>query len=191
MASTTNYLIFCNFVIKMTLQKKNTTKVLHRLDYDENHDDVLLIAIKSNMSDYKMAYHINQTVGLKLQKPLRKDIVSENTSVSEVDKFHYFTYKDLDNHLVWWLIENKYIQSVDESNDGKTLFDNEADRFDSTEYLVPEWKSIDFFLLVENTDVFFDEDELLSKLESINNISTQFVIDRTTLSTKSQQNLIF
>lgn len=175
----------------MILQKKNTTKVLHRLDYDENHDDVLLIAIKSNMSDYKMAYHINQTVGLKLQKPLRKDIVSGNTSVSEVDKFHYFTYKDLDNHLVWWLIENKYIQSVDESNDGKTLFDNEADRFDSTEYLVPEWKSIDFFLLVENTDVFFDEDELLSKLESINNISTQFVIDRTTLSTKSQQNLIF
>lgn len=191
MASTTNYLIFCNFVIKMTLQKKNTTKVLHRLDYDENHDDVLLIAIKSNMSDYKMAYHINQTVGLKLQKPLRKDIVSGNTSVIEVDKFHYFKYKDIDNHLVWWLIENKYIQSVDESNDGKTLFDNEADRFDSTEYLVPEWKSIDFFLLVENTDVFFDEDELLSKLESINNISTQFVIDRTTLSTKSQQNLIF
>lgn len=100
MASTTNYLIFCNFVIKMTLQKKNTTKVLHRLDYDENHDDVLLIAIKSNMSDYKMAYHINQTVGLKLQKPLRKDIVSGNTSVIEVDKFHYFKYKDIDNHLV-------------------------------------------------------------------------------------------
>lgn len=175
----------------MILQKKNTTKVIHRLDYDENHDDVLLVALKSNMPDYKMAYLINETIDLRLQKPLRKDIASENTPVIEVDKFHYFKYKDIDNHLVWWLIENKYIQSMDGSNKDKTLFGNETDMFDATEYLVPEWKSIDFFLLVENTDVFFDEEELLSKLESINKISTQFIVDRTTLSTKSQQNLIF
>lgn len=175
----------------MTLQRKNTTKVIHRLDYDENHYDVLLIALKSNMPDYKMAFLINQTIGLKLQKPIRKDIVSKKTSTIKVDKFHYFNYKDIDNHLVWWLIENKYIRSRDESNKDKTLFDNETDIFDATEYLVPEWKSIDFFLLVENIDDFFDEEELLSKLESINKISTQFIVDRTTLSTKSQQNLIF
>ena len=61
----------------------------------------------------------------------------------------------------------------------------------TTRYLITEWKNIDFFILINNADFLFDTDELLEKIQNIQNISTQFIVDIDSLSTKSQKNLIF
>lgn len=172
----------------MTLQKKNTNEVLYRLDHDDEQDDVLLIAIKSNMPDYKMAYYLNKSLKLRLEKFLQEiSLTTENGT----NYFRHFKYKDQKNHLIWRLIENKSNYSIGLLEKTGMLFGGESDLFSATEYLLPEWKNIDFFLQVENIDPYFEGEQLQLQLENINNVSTHFVVDITTLSIKSQKNLIF
>ncbi len=172
----------------MTLQKKNTNEVLYRLDHDDDQDDVLLIAIKSNMPYYKMAYHLNKELKLQLQKLLQEvSLITENGT----NCFRHFKYKDQKKHLIWRLIENKSNYSISLLEKTGTLFGGESELFSATEYLIPEWKNIDFFLRIENVDAYFEEDQLQLQLENINNISTHFIVDIASLSIKSQKNLIF
>jgi|SRR5690554_3437289 len=172
----------------MALQNKNTNEVLYRLDHDDDQEDVLLIAIKSNMPDYKMAYYLNKNLKLRLQK------ISEEVSLTTengINYFRHFKYKDQKNHLVWRLIENKSNYSIGLLEKTGMLFGGESDLFSATEYLIPDWKTIDFFLRIENVDLYFEEEQLQLQLENINNVSTHFIVDIASLSTKSQKNLIF
>ncbi|HUH26031.1 MAG TPA: IPExxxVDY family protein [Flavobacterium sp.] len=172
----------------MTLQKKNTPEIHYKLDHDDDYDDILLIAIKSNMPDYKMAYHLNKTLNVHFQKlPQEISLTTENG----INYFRNFKFKDHKNHLTWRLIENKSNYSISNLEKSGFLFNGESDLFSSTEYLISEWKNIDFFLLIEPIDDFFESNEILKKLESINNISTQFIVDMESLSNKSQKNLLF
>lgn len=172
----------------MTLQKKNTNEILYKLDHDDDYDDILLIAIKSNMPDYKMAFHLNKILKVHFQK-LQQEI--SLTTENGINYFRNFKFRDHKNHLIWRLIENKSNYSISNLEKGGFLFNGESDLFSSTEFLISEWKSIDFFLQIENIDDCFDSNDILKKLEEINNISTQFIVDMESLSTKSQKNLIF
>lgn len=173
----------------MTPSKKNTGEIVHKLDYDEDdHEHIVLIAIKSNMPDYKMAYHLNRSLGIRLEK-LQQEI--SLTTENGITYFRNFQYEDCKNHLNWRLIENKSNYSISNLEEAGPLFKDESDLFASTEYLIQEWKTIDYFILVENADHLFDEVELLEKLDKIKNVSTQFVVEPDSLSIKSQKNLIF
>lgn len=173
----------------MTPPKKNTGEIIHKLDYDENDgDSIVLIAIKSNMPDYKMAYHLNRNLGVQFQK-IQQEI--SLTTENGITYFRNFNYEDCKNHLNWRLIENKSNYSISNLEGNGPLFKDGNDLFTSTEYLVQEWKTIDYFILIENADVFFNEENLLEKLDKIQNISTQFLVDLDSLSIKSKKNLIF
>lgn len=173
----------------MTLQKKNTTEILHKLDYDEDdQNNVVLIAIKSNMPDYKIAYHLNKTLHLRLEKVVQEiSLITENG----VNYFRHFFYEDCNRHLVWRLIENKSNTSISLLENAGSLFQSSEDLFAATEFLIPEWKTIDFFICIENADFFFDEEALVQQLDEIKNISTHFAVDVESLSIKSKKNLIF
>ncbi|MEG1021344.1 MAG: IPExxxVDY family protein [Myroides sp.] len=172
----------------MTPQKKNTNEVLHKLDFiDDDKDDIVLIAIKSNMPDYKMAYSLNRYLGVQFKKVLPEISLTENVTAF----FRSFIFQDHKNHLIWRLFENKSNYTENDTDEGYSLFKNNEELFAATHYLIPEWKNIDFFILIENTDFLFETEELLEKLQNIKNISTQFIVDIDSLNIKSQKNLIF
>lgn len=171
----------------MTPQKKNTNEILYKLDADTT-EDILLIAIKSNMPDFKIAYHFNRNLNLKFEKQRSEITVKSDHSIIH---FRNFLYQDYKNHLIWRLIENKSCYSISNLEQTGPLFDDESDLFTSTDFLIQEWKTIDYFIIIENVDYLFNEDELLSKIEKVKNISTQFPVDFDSLSIKSQKNLIF
>lgn len=171
----------------MTPHKKNTNEILYKLDADTT-EDILLIAIKSNMPDFKIAYHFNRNLNLKFEKQRSEITVKSDHSIIH---FRNFLYQDHKNHLIWRLIENKSCYSISNLEQTGPLFDDESDLFTSTDFLIQEWKTIDYFIIIENVDYLFNEDELLSKIEKVKNISTQFPVDFDSLSIKSQKNLIF
>lgn len=168
--------------------KKHTSEILHKLDLiDDDNDDIVLIAIKSNIPDYKMAYQLNRYLGVSFTKVLPEISLTENVTVF----FRSFIYQDHKNHLIWRLLENKSNYAQGDANEGYSLFENNEDLFTATRYLIPEWKNIDFFILIENTDFLFNTDTLFDKLQKIKNISAQFIVDIDSLTLKSQKNLIF
>lgn len=171
----------------MTPQKKNTPEILYKLEVDQT-EDLIIIAIKSNMPDYKMAYHLNRNLHSKFEKVVKEvSVITENG----ITYFRHFLFNDTMNHLTWRLIENKSNYSISNVENTGPLFNTESDLFTSTDFLVPEWKTIDYFILIENADYIFNPQDLLNQLDQIKNISTHFIVDYDSLSLKSQKNLIF
>ncbi len=172
----------------MTPQKKNTTEIFYKLDdIDDDEDNHILIAVKSNMPDYKMAYSLNKNLAVKFKKVLPEISLTENATAF----FRSFIYRDHKNHLIWHLFENKSNYTENDTTPSYSLFEDNEEQFEATHYLIPEWKNIDFFIMIENADFLFDTEELLEKLQNIKNISTQFIVDMDSLNIKSQKNLIF
>ncbi len=172
----------------MTLQRKNTNEIIYKLDdMSDCNEDIVLVAIKSNMPDYKMAYCLNRYLGVHFHKVSPEISLTDNGTAF----FRSFKYEDQKNHLTWRLFENKSNFSENNEDVNHSLFHTDDEVFNATNYLIPEWKNIDFFMLIENADLLFNTDELLEKLQNIKNISTQFIVDMDSLSIKSQKNLIF
>lgn len=172
----------------MASLKKNASDIIHKLDdFDNDNEEIILIALKSNMPDYKMAYVLNRDLGLDFKKVIPEISLTEN-GTAFLRSFHFNDFK---NHLSWRLFENKTNHSEDNAPNDFSLFNDADEAFLAINYLIPEWKTIDFFILIENVDDLFDIDVLLEKLQKIKNISTYFTIDMTSLSPKSQKNLIF
>jgi len=172
----------------MASLKKNTTDIIYKLeDFDNDNDETILIALKSNLADYKMAYVLNRDLGLYFKKVIPEISLTENGTAF----LRSFYFNDLKNHLSWRLFENQANHSEENAQLDFSLFNDADEAFLAINYLIPEWKNIDFFILIENVDELFNVDEFLEKLQKIKNISTFFTVDIASLSAKSQKNLIF
>jgi hypothetical protein len=147
------------------------------VDYD-------LIAIHTSLEDYRLAYFLNQKLPILLSK---SSSFVESQSTSGVAFFSKFSYLVNETQEEWHLIENKdeiIVASNAASND---LFSNEAQSISTNVYLLPEMKKVNFFLKIENT--FITISEIVSRLNSINHISTAYAVEIENL--KSKNNLIF
>jgi hypothetical protein len=147
------------------------------VDYD-------LIAIHTSLEDYRLAYSLNQKLPILLSK---SSSFVESQSTSGVAFFSKFSYLVNETQEEWHLIENKdeiIVASNAASND---LFSNEAQSISTNVYLLPEMKKVNFFLKIENT--FITISEIVSRLNSINHISTAYAVEIENL--KSKNNLIF
>ena len=67
------------------------------------------------------------------------------------------------------------------------LFSQKKEKITSNVYLLPEFKKVNYFLKIENTNLRLIE--ILSHLNSIHQIATAYVVDVENL--KSKNNLIF
>jgi hypothetical protein len=131
-----------------------------------------------------LAYFLNQKLPILLSK---SSSFVESQSTSGVAFFSKFSYLVNETQEEWHLIENKdeiIVASNAASND---LFSNEAQSISTNVYLLPEMKKVNFFLKIENT--FITISEIVSRLNSINHISTAYAVEIENL--KSKNNLIF
>jgi hypothetical protein len=157
---------------------------LHLDDFNEVNYN--LIAIHTSLEDYRLAFLINQQLPILLhknKKPL--EILSKNGEVF-FSKFSYIdTLKDID----WHLIQNKNEIVNSKKNTDQNLFFNKEIETVSKVFLISEYKNVDFFLKIENSQNEIDFNFVINKINKINNISTVYNVDPTTL--KSKNNLIF
>lgn len=156
---------------------------LHLDEFDEVDYD--LIAIHSNLEDYRLAYFINQKLSVSLSKS--KEEVGVTIKEGEV-LFPKFVFDDSNNAILWSLIPNKNEIIVHKKSTGQNLFLDTQVEIATKVYLLPELKKVDYFLKIENSNQF-DIKEIIREIKSINRISAVYVVIPATI--KSKNNLIF
>ncbi|EIA10142.1 IPExxxVDY family protein [Flavobacterium frigoris] len=160
---------------------------IHKLDLGEFDEiDYYLIAIHTSLEDFRLAYFINQKLPINLSKS--KDEVQINIKEGETN-FSRFYYYDLENAISWNLIQNKNAVSQHKKDTLQNLFSNITMEISTKVFLLPEFKKADFFLKIENTDDALDVSKIKTILNTIDTISTAYIVDTNQI--KSKNNLIF
>jgi len=143
-------------------------------------DDYLLIGIHSTEEDYRLAYLLNKHLNTKLTR-FKHHLDFKNSNA----EFPLFEYKDEKIFINYYLINNKYSQVVGSKNK-EGLFEG---NYSTISYLIPEKKSVDYFLKIEGCNQFNTVQDLINKLNNIPQIITSYAIEPNTL--RSKDHLIF
>ena len=149
---------------------------IHRLSSDDLENDYKLIALHSDLEPYKLAFEINKKLKIQLKRSSFDLSFKNKSSIFDL-------YKHISEvfNTKLYLILNK---STDKKKiKGPLLFEN----FDEQSYLIPELRKAQYLLKIEGGG--FDIDNLLKKLNEIDNVISSY---RTEISSiKSKYNLIF
>ena len=153
-------------------------------DFEE--DDYHLIAIHTSLEDYRLAYFLNRDLEICLSKN-ESDI--QSLVKQGKTSFVRFTYEDENRIINWDLVQNKNEVVGIENIENRDLFSNSTNSFSSTAYLLPEYKKVDFLLKIGNAEKEININEIVSKINSIDNINLVYSVDVDKI--KSKNNLIF
>ena len=158
---------------------------VHKLYIDEFDEvDYELIAIHTSLEDYRLAYFLNQKLPILLSKSKSEIQINIKEGVTH---FSRFIYDNSDKDCCWNLIQNKNEVSQLKSDNNQNLFANSSYEIATKAYLLPEFKKVDYFLKVENSDN--DIEKIIAKINTIARISTVYSVDTNKI--KSKNNLIF
>lgn len=153
---------------------------VHKLQINEFINlDYELIAIRTDLEDYKLAFWLNKILDLQLKNDLNIELQTKKGK----SVFSHFFFEDTQQDLFWHLISNK--SQVDTVVQNIGFFNN----IETVEYLLPEVKTADFILKIENTDTFFNSTLISNEIKKIQGVITPYIIKQTKL--KSKNNLIF
>lgn len=157
---------------------------VHKLLIDDFEDaDYILIAIHSSLEDYRLAYFVNRELEIRLEKCPNDLSVKQK---EDLVLFSRFFFEDTDHDVAWHLIQNKNsITTAQKSTE--SLFDAEMFAFSTTVFFLPDLKTADYVLKIEN--VSDEEDDVVQKLLKVKHITTAYKVDHYKL--KSKNNLIF
>ena len=147
-------------------------------DFESN--DFELLAIHSNLKDFKLTFLINLKLNVLMKKNESEISIKSSNGTG---KFSRFSFDDLNQDITWELIKNQTNFNSNQNNIGFFSEDN------ITMNLIPELKIADYLLKIDNIDSSFKSDEVIQKISTIQNVSTIYKVDTTNL--KSINNLIF
>jgi len=157
---------------------------IHKLQLEDfDQIDYELIAIHTTLEDYRLAFKINQQLGILLSKnsdEIPIEVSKQNTSFSR------FTFDDETTMMTWDLIQNKQEIELPVLTKNATLF---QDKMVATQVnLITELKKADYLLKIEHENQIKIKD-IISKINKIEAISTVYEVDANEI--KSKNNLIF
>jgi hypothetical protein len=147
-------------------------------DFESN--DFELLAIHSNLKDFKLTFLINLKLSVLMAK---NDNEISIKSYNGIGKFSRFSYDDLKQDITWELLKNQTNFNSNQNTVGLFSENN------ITMNLIPELKTADYLLKIDNIDSSFKSEEVIQKISTIKNITTIYKVDTTNL--KSINNLIF
>ena len=136
-------------------------KTVLRVDYDY---DFYLLALVSPIKDYRLCWVLNRSCDLDLKKQGDLEISSQKNK--KLVYFSVFEYEDEINQAYYNVISNKLMG----------------------EWLIPELKEADFFIMVRGNTSVKERERLLEKIRIDPEIQMAFEVDPTKL--KSRQNLL-
>jgi hypothetical protein len=159
-------------------------------DFDEI--EYCLIAIHSNLDDYRLSYFINKNLPINLAKSQEDIHIQIKDGETSFTKFHF---EDFENNISWNLIQNKNQMTVRKkvnqnlTNGSISLFENSFQENIINVYLLPEFKKVNYFLKIDNFENRINITEITAVLNTIERISTVYAIDLNNI--KNKNNLIF
>ena len=148
----------------------------HRLSSDDLENDYKLIAIHSNTEPYKLAFEINQKLGIQLKRCSYDVSFDGNNSMFDLYKHVSETY-----NTKLYLILNKSFS--ERKIKDQLLFENLSE----SSFLIPELKKVEYLLKIEGGG--FNLQNLLRKLNKLDSIISCYRAEITAV--KSKYNLIF
>ena len=160
---------------------------IHKLDFGEFDEiDYSLIAIHTALEDYRLAYFINQKLHVNLNKSIKEIQITDKEGEVHFSRFHFYEKK---KDISWDLIQNinEVIQQKREGN--QNLFTNFDIEVAKKVYMIPEFKKVNYFLKIENSEDNTNLLEIQSELNSIDQIAANYIVDINKI--KSKNNLIF
>ncbi|WP_298492949.1 IPExxxVDY family protein [uncultured Algibacter sp.] len=158
---------------------------VHKLILDDAFDEVLytLIAIHCRLEDYRLAYLLNKYLGITLsRKP--SDLDFKNGQVS----YSIYEWEDEKQLITWSLVSNICKTEELQKSNNTSLFDNQ-EKITKTFQLLPEYKTVNYFLKIDNEFSSSKEKYILDSILKIPQIATAYSVDSKQL--KSKENLIF
>lgn len=159
----------------------------YKLQIDDFEEiDYNLIAIHTVLDDYRLAYFINKNLPINLNKS--KNEIQINIKEGETH-FSRYNFEDLENDISWNLIQNKNEIITQKNTSSFDLFSNTVHEISKKVYLLPEFKSVNYFLKIENAANTIDIEATSKILNTIARISTVYSVDLNKI--KNKNNLIF
>jgi len=149
---------------------------------DSFSEEFSLLAIHTDLEDFRLAYFLNKTLGLNLS---RKEF--DLNFIDSKGNFSVFEYIDQDNFLKWNLISNIYNHNFTTNINSNDLFElsNElVKKFN----LLSEYKNVNFLLKLENNENQVDLEDIIKEIKNIPQIITLYNINK---DLKNKENLIF
>ena len=123
---------------------------IHKLDfYDFDEIDYSLIAIHTQLEDYRLAYFINQKLHVNLNKSSTEIQITVKEGEAYFSRFHYYEKK---KEISWDLIQNKNEVIQHQKEENQSLFSNIGIEVATRVYMLPEFKKADYFLKIDNAD---------------------------------------
>lgn len=156
---------------------------IHKLELDDAFDAVCytLIGIHCTLEDYRLAYLLNKHLGIVLERKTEDLDFSDGFA-----SFSIYEWEDYQQLLTWNLVSNIYKSQIVEEADNITLFNTLQTK---TAYLLPEYKTVNYFLKMSRDHEVIEDQNILNKILSIPQVATAYQINPDTL--QSKQNLIF
>lgn len=148
--------------------------------------DFHLLAIHTSLEDFRLAYFLNQKLQLNLSKN-RDEIKIKNKEGNTF--FSRFTFEDIKNDVFWNLIENENEITLKQNNTNQGLFTESKNSFTTKDFLLPEYKKVNFFLKIDAPKESVIPTEIITQIKAIDKISTVYFIAMENI--KSKNNLIF
>jgi hypothetical protein len=145
----------------MSNEHQRTKKLFLDVGFDY---DFLLLGIVSQEKFHRLVWLINQKLGYQFFHAGELEVFENEQVVANYTKYEFI---DEINHLELFLFENR-----DQSN-----------------YLIPELRTIDYFLMLKGAIDFADVKSIIDDLKPLDGIQLVSEIDYQKL--KSKQNLIF
>lgn len=152
-------------------------------DFDE--PEFSIFAIHSVLEDYRLAFFLNKNLKISLIRSDNFELKTKNGAVV----FRTFSFDDDFKDQKWTLVQNKNEITIANKNDENNLFFNEKIETEIKILLLPEYKSVDFFLKIEHAESSFDSSEIIENMSQIYNLSSVYEIESQNIKTKN--NLIF
>tara|TARA_B100001093_G_scaffold105424_1_gene97701 strand:- start:530 stop:1006 length:477 start_codon:yes stop_codon:yes gene_type:complete len=154
----------------------------HKLNLNQFSDNYHVIAIHSDLEEFRLAFFLNQKLDINLKRK-RKDI-----SLIEIKaNYSVFEYLNEAMYLNWIFFSNKSLMSNKITNEESGLFSQES-LFQNEVSLIKNPKGVDYFLIIENVKNKTYVKKVLKKISEITGVITSFMSEK---KLENKENLIF
>jgi hypothetical protein len=154
----------------------------HKLNLNQFSDNYHVIAIHSDLEEFRLAFFLNQKLDINLKRK-RKDI-----SLIEIKaNYSVFEYLNEAMYLNWIFFSNKSLMSNKLTNEESGLFSQES-FFQNEISLIKNPKGVDYFLIIENVKNKTYVKKVLKKISEIRGVITSFMSEK---KLENKENLIF
>ncbi|MGR7812684.1 IPExxxVDY family protein [Lacinutrix undariae] len=158
--------------------------VLHKLQVDDFYDaSFALLAIHCRLEDYRLAYLLNRKLEISLQRK-EHDLDYKYFAAT----YSIYEWENVEQYTTWNLISNVCKKEEDALQSSGSLFTTKSTML-KTYHLIPELKKVDFFIKIDIDDQFFNDKDILNKIQEIPQVITAYSVDAEQI--KSKDHLIF